>query len=378
VSLSHIPFQSYYDSSLSSSLWDYFYPHDMSQDHHHPRHQQHLPLLSSEEPTTTSSPDPSFFILKHLHPYSSANIVISITDEKLWRWFHQYCLQEKKSLQDSIELLLQTIKMYWFIQTLPRTHSSNLFGERSQGISGGPSGGGSDVLPRTGMISFQNTNSQSLYKDLLLPMISSHFNGLPVPRSPSVPQSSVILPKFCVAVRKFHQLSVTIEYSIPLLLSYFQHLTAEQILKIEIESILLILPNDAVTPALGGAGVINKENSLNGNAMNLPPAIPHPLHTKNCILTGNPHKLIPIGVTNLSQPFPEEQESVQHELSCCFTRCGGYKMYTIARFLIEYLPVVGVATVATRGGGGEAQDSPSATVSSSWWIPQQPAVIIAT
>lgn len=339
VALSHNPFQSYYDSSLSSSLWDYFYPHETI-------HHKQQPLQSSDEPC------PDSLIIKHLHPHSSANIIISIVEEKLWKWFHQYCIQEQKSLQDSIELLLQTIKMYWFIQTVSHTHSSESFGDQ---------GSNSTVLPRTGMISFQNMNSQSLYKDLLLPMISSHFNGLPVPPSPD---SSFIFPKMSVAVRKFHQMCVTIQYSIPLLLSYFQQLTIEQILKIEIESILLILPNDAIAPSL-----INKENSLNGNAMNLPLAIPHPLHTKNCILTGNPHKLIPIGM-NLSQPFSEERDSVLHELSCCFTRCGGYKMYTIARFLIEYLPI----SATTRG----AQELSSTTVSSSWWIPQQPVVIIAT
>jgi hypothetical protein len=369
VSLSHLPFQSYYDSSLSSELWDYFYPHDLHHLHSQP------PPSSTDDSTILSPPPDASLILKHLQPHSSANIVISITDEKLWKWFQQYCLQDnsKRSLQASIELLLQTIKMYWFIQTLPQTHCSKLFGDTREGdTSGGVCGFGVGVLPRTGMISFPNMNSQSLYKDLLLPMLSSHFNGLPIPLSPSssspvpVPVSSAtILPKFPVAVRKFHQLSVTIDYSIPLLLSYFQHLTTEQILKIEIESILLILPIDDSTT------VLNKENS----STNLPTTIPHPLHTKNCILTGNPHKLIPIGVDRgqgQSEHQPQGLESVQHELSCCFTRCGGYKMYTVARFLIEYLPTA----VPTRGAG--AHESISATISSSWWIPQQPSIILAT
>jgi hypothetical protein len=311
VSLSHLPFQSTCDTSAGSP-WEYFYPHES----HH----------------SSSSHD---LTLRQLSPHSSTNIIVSISHQTLWKWFEDFCLEQRRPLQEALDLLLETVTLYWVIR-LSDSQTSNLF----EGQSGNSL---RREFTRSGLVSFRPLNSQQISKALLLPLLELEF------KRPSLP-SALRSSKVHLSVRKFHPLFVTISCSLPLLMSLFNHISREQIVKIEIESILLLLSD-----LDDGGRVIGT-----GETMMTSPS--HPLQAKNCIVTGNPHQLIPIPLSSSSDST--ERQTVQHEISCCFTRCGGYKLYPIARLLIEYRPSASAQNTIV---------SPS-----SWWIPQQPSMIFAS
>jgi hypothetical protein len=324
VSLSHLPFQLSGDSStVPPSPWDYFYPHET----HH-----------------SSSPSRDL-ILRQLPPSSSTNIILSINQQVLWKWFEECCLRQRKPLQETLALLLETITLFWVIR-LSDSLTTKIFEDT-----------GGSGFSRSGMVSYHPLNSQNISKALLLPLLELKFNRPPQQLSPLRPSAS---SKTHLSVRKFHPLSVTIDSSLPLLLSLFQHISRPQIVKIEIESILLLL-SDGDDGRVGGV----KGGELSGTSS-------HPLQAKNCIVTGNPHQLIPISLSPGSSSSPDchSRQTVHHEISCCFTRCGGYKLYPMARLLIEYLPIV--------TSKSSLPETCSITSSSSWWMAQQPSLIVAS
>ena len=269
----------------------------------------------------------------------------------LYSWYEN---NSNKTIQEVIQSLLNTMKLYWIIHSPihPITKSLNQISLSKE-------------FYRIGYLTLSHfvSNNKNIYQYFLLPFFKLQFN------IPSITSNSIVnnqnslelqlfSEKWKLTTRKSYKLVFNFScYNQLINLYYLNLFTNYKVIKINIETIFCIQ-------------VENFNNSCNSSSNNFA--------TNHWIISGNIHKLHSININNLNENSNNENNNnsnnnnnpnnnLAHEISVCFTRCGKYLIYPLIRLYIEYSSKT---NTTTNNNNNINQDGHQYTLSSPWWITQ--------